>query len=1114
MHHNPGNSRPVGCEVRTPRSRLPRRRRPRPAGPLRLVAVAMAAMAAAAAKPARPAAGTALQSAAVQVRFDAAGAVTALKNRLTNETLSLAAVHSPAALIQASGRAVRLKPSDFQETTARSGTVRCSWARNGVGSVTLEWRSTSRGPAAGLLLRPVARASRPGLRGVRWTLGGIPDRAATLLVPAWSGFACRGNTPPFQRLDFSWPSSWEAGMILVQMERGGFLIFARDPGRHYKNLVLRHGNRRFSIEFGFENFAPFNALAAAESFPWCIAAYRGDWRAGARLYREWARKTLGLTPLSAKPPAWARNIRFVTTVGLDPAVIRELARRVPPRSTLLYVPTWRRDPYDKNYPDYTANPRFPAFVRAAHRLGFRVMVHVNYLGCDFRNPLYARFQAYQLRAPGSGKRLWWIPPSERNAPAGHSPRIKFAYIHPGCTAWRRLLVGKFVEIVQKYHVDALHLDQTLLMPNHNGGRVDGQTVIEGNLALHRELRSRLPQVALSGEGLDEITARYENFAQRHAPRSVDHTHGAWDNAFLDAVHPISSFLLLPYCKMYGYLGMAGPRRAQLYRAWRRAYAAWGVLPTLNRPSEAALRAPGPDLRLLLEEAGAVCRDRLDPDLSIPRWPPDLRFCWTGPGGRVLTYRASAPGLLTCRLGSKKAPAAVLYRYVSERSEYRGPGTIPGWPVYDARRVMGLDPRMTWLVLPEQRNPAARHIDRLPDGAVVREFRSAPDRLICELRSRPFLRLLSRVAQAETGILVDGRRRPLDFGACFQRLTITCGGVQKPAIFAHPPWRWEPGKPPPKSFASFGRFRAALPRKPAMALSFYIGLRDGVNGRSDGVDFRVTVNGKTRFRQHWRESRWSRHTLSLAAFAGKTVTIGFFTGPGPAGNVQCDWAAWGNPVIRPAAGMQGTVELAAPEPPRAMFAAGRAAPVRSLAAAGPAAGVHRFPLTASLPGTFGFLWRPPVPVSGARVDLTALTPAVSAAAFGRPLHLPARYVSFHPGAGVARGEKRPGFVAHPPDFGRVFGEFFLRLPKARRITLTFAVALADRSRSRGCEFLVQADLRTVFRRLVTGPDGWHPAQIDLSRYAGQAVLLGFGVDSAGSHYYDWARWAAPALQIEP
>jgi hypothetical protein len=144
------------------------------------------------------------------------------------------------------------------------------------------------------------------------------------------------------------------------------------------------------------------------------------------------------------------------------------------------------------------------------------MPHVNYFGCDPKNPVFAQFKAYQARDPFSKELLWWEWPAE--------PPIKFAYINPASRAWRELFVARLKEVVSRHHVDAFHLDQTLSIYNDANGLVDGMNFFEGNVALHRELRAALPDVALSGEGLNEVTCRYEAFAQRHV-WGMDHAHG-------------------------------------------------------------------------------------------------------------------------------------------------------------------------------------------------------------------------------------------------------------------------------------------------------------------------------------------------------------------------------------------------------------------------------------------------------------------------------------------------------------------------------------------------------------------------------------------------------------
>jgi hypothetical protein len=45
-----------------------------------------------------------------------------------------------------------------------------------------------------------------------------------------------------------------------------------------------------------------------------------------------------------------------------------------------------------------------------------------------------------------------------------------------------------------------------------------------------------------------------------------------------------------------------------------------------------------------------------------------------------------------------------------------------------------------------------------------------------------------------------------------------------------------------------------------------------------------------------DRRWHAHTVDLAAYAGRRVTITFETGTGPAGDYRYDWAGWGTPRV--------------------------------------------------------------------------------------------------------------------------------------------------------------------------------------------------------------------------
>ena len=150
------------------------------------------------------------------------------------------------------------------------------------------------------------------------------------------------------------------------------------------------------------------------------------------------------------------------------------------------------------------------------------------------------------------------------------------------------------------------------------------TMLEGNIALHGQLREALPDVALSGEGLNEITYRYEAFAQRHA-WGVNHADGTWDRRHLAAAHPISSYLFRPYTIINGYLGCAPPTAGQLYAAWNEAYEHWGVIPTL-KPSLEQLREPTGFSRQFFDEVRFFQDSESMIDIESD-WPAEVAFPW-------------------------------------------------------------------------------------------------------------------------------------------------------------------------------------------------------------------------------------------------------------------------------------------------------------------------------------------------------------------------------------------------------------------------------------------------------------------------------------------------------
>jgi len=129
-------------------------------------------------------------------------------------------------------------------------------------------------------------------------------------------------------------------------------------------------------------------------------------------------------------------------------------------------------------------------------------------------------------------------------------------------------------------------------------------------------------------------------------------------------------------------------------------------------------------------------------------------------------------------------------------------------------------------------------------------------------------------------------RPLGDGAHFSRTRGKSAGAQRPAVNAHPPWKGFRGE-------VHGAYKLALPQAGHLELRFAIGLRDGIR-QTDGVTFRIEVNGNTLFAKPWAKAAWSEHRLDITQFRGKKAAIAFITNPNA--NANWDWALWAEPRV--------------------------------------------------------------------------------------------------------------------------------------------------------------------------------------------------------------------------
>jgi len=949
-----------------------------------------------------------------------------------------------------------------------------------------------------MLVEQAASGESGGLRSAGFGVAGLNRRSADLMVPHASGRLVDWRSAR-EEFRFEWPMFWEAQFALLQGAKGGVMIRAEDADRcAFKELVVNRKGDDYRLSFRTVNAAPFNDRKDLKSVTWRITPYKGNWQRAAALYRAWAEKAYGLVPIH-KRGDWVRDARFLVVCGMDPNVLPELAKWAPPAATVLYVSGWRRDGYDRNYPEYaTVTDEFPPFLEAAKRMGFRVMLHVNYFGCDPLNPLFEKFKKSQIMA--GGELQWWLwPPDPKTAD------IRFAYINPANSDWRKLLVERFGELRKKYPVDALHLDQTLCVFNDENGLIDGLNCAQGNILLHEDLLKNVPGLVYSGEGLNEVTFRREAFAQRHV-YGLNHSDGTWDDEQIDLSHALCSSVMRPYVLINGYLGMANPASSDLWRAWKRAYENWGVIPTYPWPSVEQMKSPTGDLATLKREVKLWTEQELVPDFDTP-WAEGARFMYSAKdGGRVVCRNAQGGGTETVWLRDGQPDVRIERRLRGRTALSLGDGSVADWPAYNDKESVGLNPLVTYLVDSEPYPAKMVHLSAIPDGSVL--VRSRINDRIAAFSFAPVAGgavydFAQNVADARCGTLKDGDERQLEEGGSFEP-TSEAGpdGIMR-CIFAHPPWKGAPGKRVKGRGETFGEYRIKLPAEP-LELVFQTGLRSRAT-ESDGVTFSVSIDGKEVFRRHQPKGEWTGHRLDVAGYAGKEVVIRFVTGPGDAGDVSWDWALWGAPRLVSKNDLSGVVELASPRPVKFAASGGSIDVAPASTATG---GMNLCRRSCRVPGDAIFILgdaaEAPLPL-----DLAAAPREVSVSN-GYVSGKPYGYASVAPGTGKCGGVERKGLSMHPPNGGRIYADYLIRLPAGSRPMLSFGCGVGDGASAGELEFVVEANGAQIWSRKMKGPTDWRDVEIDLSEHAGRPMLLSIAVDSLGTWGFDWARLSEPKI----
>jgi hypothetical protein len=171
-------------------------------------------------------------------------------------------------------------------------------------------------------------------------------------------------------------------------------------------------------------------------------------------------------------------------------------------------------------------------------------------------------------------------------------------VHPGLSMWRSILGENIGNAARELDLNTVFLDVTLNTYNLNNCLVEGMTPTEGIKRLIDQIGALNSGLVIGGEGLNEITAQGQSFAQAHLFESwqrnvpgLERTGGC----------PLNNFLFGKLCRTIGYSGLGGRNPDEELRM--RIHSEHGVIPTITIRSPREISEPNATVKRILDGAG-------------------------------------------------------------------------------------------------------------------------------------------------------------------------------------------------------------------------------------------------------------------------------------------------------------------------------------------------------------------------------------------------------------------------------------------------------------------------------------------------------------------------------
>ncbi len=954
--------------------------------------------------------------------------------------------------------------------------------------------------------------SASGVSAVSFGLN-VPIRY-DIILPIWGGVRLTEEKPDidlkFTRLTY--PDLWQAQMFLIQGTNGGLLVYAEDNATQFKALNVFNDDANFYLTVETIPQAPFDQYNEFTTVSWHMVPYKGDWNAGAMMYKEFAKEVFELDAIQDNKPEWAEQVQFVFLTDIEePEFLDVLAEHVDPEKTLLIVPGFREFEYDTAYPDYTPKAGMKEKIRYARDLGYHVGLHFNMIGAAFDSPEYLEYikDSHSLDA--------FTKEPINVTYTAYNKEFSFAQINPASKAWRDLMVETTAEVVRELEVDAIHFDQSLLCFNDGRGLVDGMTSMQGNVAFQRDLAQALPDIAFSGEGIHEMNFRYASWLQVHV-YGLNNATETWDNERFNQICPLTTMMFDDYVTLYHYPAMPLTTKQEYYQAWHRAGSyRTGHIPTIMRQTLRQISEPNETLRMVLKEAKWFQDNQ--PKLNTEEWGEDVILSWVCADGSLAEYRRDGFGEVF--LTDAENPDSVMTRIITGVENAKLPGSITGWQVYDDTFIRGLDPARTYLYNETPRDPAAFHIDAVPENTTLQTAEQNENYTVLNMAeivdtSRTMVDFMRYAGIIRAGeVMEDGEihalEEPFNSINAFWYTMEVQGQVRHlgDRLLMHPPWIDENAAP------GFTYIEFDVPLEVCGNALFEAGAQMASQenaDNSDGVIFKFFIwDAADESRQDMITYEVEAVTaspvpvaLDIVRFEGKTVTVRIECHAGS--TVKHDSSVVVMPRI---------IQRKASSDRQIQYTVVSDRPVINLLSTSGKAVIdsqdgQKYTITAQLSDTVYLIHDNQEIVLP--LDLGSAPYTTSWIGDQGDISLPASDMVPSIQTTEVGGNLRRGILSPPPSTGRSEMYYLITVPTDGNAVISgLAGLMAQSDESDGVTFDVKINGQSIWNHTAVPNQEFSDFSLSLSDYAGQTVLLTLSTHSVGTNLQDNAFWCDPIVE---